>query len=239
MANESKRFFPKISIVSWWKLRERFIQRAPSELTLSYVVNALGMSEASARANVVSPFKNIGLVDAEGKPTDLAYEWRDDSKYPEVCQKLIKRLYPQELLDLYSAPDSSPTDIQNWFMTYARVGAPAGKMYATFYLLLLRADPNETKEVLSKDLEITPKKKKIKSTDLKQQKDIGVQQPQPLRQDLPPATPLGTSPGVNVLASPALHIEIQIHISPDTTPEQIDKIFASMAKHLKDFNKQG
>ncbi len=32
--------------------------------------------------------------------------------------------------------------------------------------------------------------------------------------------------------SPNLHIDIQIHISPETTPEQIDQIFASMAKHL-------
>jgi hypothetical protein len=31
---------------------------------------------------------------------------------------------------------------------------------------------------------------------------------------------------------PSLHIDIQIHISPDTSPEQIDKIFESMATHL-------
>jgi len=32
--------------------------------------------------------------------------------------------------------------------------------------------------------------------------------------------------------SPKLHVDIQIHISPDSSPEQIDKIFESMAKHL-------
>lgn len=31
---------------------------------------------------------------------------------------------------------------------------------------------------------------------------------------------------------PGLHIDIQIHISPESTPDQIDKIFESMAKHL-------
>lgn len=35
---------------------------------------------------------------------------------------------------------------------------------------------------------------------------------------------------------PTVHIDIQVHISPDSSPEQIDKIFESMAKHLKDFN---
>jgi hypothetical protein len=33
-------------------------------------------------------------------------------------------------------------------------------------------------------------------------------------------------------STPSLHIDIQVHISPDATAEQIDKIFASMAKHL-------
>jgi hypothetical protein len=31
---------------------------------------------------------------------------------------------------------------------------------------------------------------------------------------------------------PAIHLDIQIHISPESTAEQIDQIFASMAKHL-------
>lgn len=32
--------------------------------------------------------------------------------------------------------------------------------------------------------------------------------------------------------SPSLHIDIQIHLASDATPDQIDQIFASMAKHL-------
>lgn len=31
---------------------------------------------------------------------------------------------------------------------------------------------------------------------------------------------------------PSVHIDLQIHISPDASVEQIDAIFASMAKHL-------
>ncbi len=31
---------------------------------------------------------------------------------------------------------------------------------------------------------------------------------------------------------PNLHIDVQIHISSDSTADQIDQIFASMAKHL-------
>ena len=35
---------------------------------------------------------------------------------------------------------------------------------------------------------------------------------------------------------PALHIDVQIHISADAKPEQIEQIFASMAKHLYNRN---
>lgn len=34
------------------------------------------------------------------------------------------------------------------------------------------------------------------------------------------------------LSQPAVHIDFQIHISPESTPEQIDKIFESMSRHF-------
>ena len=58
---------------------------------------------------------------------------------------------------------------------------------------------------------------------------------------LPDATDLQTEAVVPVekngntaVASnrPALHIDIQVHIDPTSSPEQIDQIFASMARHL-------
>ena len=42
----------------------------------------------------------------------------------------------------------------------------------------------------------------------------------------------------NRYSRPDLHIDLQIHISPDSTPEQIDTIFASMAKHLYGVNNE-
>jgi len=39
---------------------------------------------------------------------------------------------------------------------------------------------------------------------------------------------------------PSLHIDIQVHISPQSSETQIDKVFESMAKHLKDlYNSTG
>lgn len=52
----------------------------------------------------------------------------------------------------------------------------------------------------------------------------------------PPGSPPLTPPQAQSLANfgggPAVHIDIQIHISPDSSSQQIEKIFESMAKHL-------
>lgn len=51
-----------------------------------------------------------------------------------------------------------------------------------------------------------------------------------------PTEPVGPIEGVGQAARPnnrpALHIDIQVHIDPTSSAEQIDQIFASMAKHL-------
>ena len=57
-----------------------------------------------------------------------------------------------------------------------------------------------------------------------------------------PKTPLPTKPdkglpggnpqGLNPPAAPGVHINLEIHISADASPDQIDLIFAAMAKHI-------
>ncbi len=38
--------------------------------------------------------------------------------------------------------------------------------------------------------------------------------------------------GKKSFRTPSVHIDIQVHISPDASSDQIDAIFASMARHL-------
>ncbi len=92
---------PKIADSNWWKLRDLFKRKVPAVVTPNYLASALSMGEASARSNIFGPFKTIGLIDEDGKPTDLAYDWRDDEKYSSVCSTLLEKLYPQEI---YSIP---------------------------------------------------------------------------------------------------------------------------------------
>lgn len=232
MADNDKSF-PKIAESNWWKLRNLFKQKVPTIVTTTYLASALFMTEVSARGNIIAPFKKLGILDEDGKPTDLAYDWRDDSKYTEVCKTLLYRIYPQEVRDLYSSLESDQKGLTSWFMNYCRCGEPAAKMFTAFYRLLLKADPSPPEE---------------KAT--QKQKGSGLAKPPRARTpkaEVPAATPKEEEYIDKEVASPhekpqgkhgslpQLHINIQLHISPETSTEQIDKIFESMARHLKDF----
>lgn len=227
MAEEKKKGYPKIAQANWFGLRDKLKQRVPGEIGASYVASAMGMAESSARANVVLPLKVLGIIGEDSKPTDLAYDWRDDSKYPEVCEKIIETIYPQELQDLFHTPDAELSDVASWFMRDAKVGEPAAKMFAATYLMLLQKNPEVAKDVVkfkaakpnTEKKKATPKKKAAEKKDNLSDK---VDQ-----------NPQGDEKHSGF--SPRLHIDVQVHISPESSPEQIDKIFESMAKHLKDF----
>ena len=48
----------------------------------------------------------------------------------------------------------------------------------------------------------------------------------------PAAQTAPTTGGRLPTQGPTLHIDIQVHISPEASAEQIEQVFASMAKHL-------
>ena len=47
-----------------------------------------------------------------------------------------------------------------------------------------------------------------------------------------PKTAVSVGESKDVSSQPSVHIDFQIHISPEATPEQIDQIFASMRRYL-------
>ncbi len=236
MAEERMKGYPKIPRANWFAIRERFKSKPPGEVTASYLASVLSINLPSAK-NLISPLKALGLIGEDNRPTDLAFDWRHDDTYSEACHRMLDATYPQELRDLFSQPDSSPQAVATWFSRHTRGGDAASKANAAMYLLLLEAD-------LSKK-ELT----KVRKPSAAEQRPAG------LKAAVPKFTPPGKSvrqatnskPVVNHPTdleaaevaqqpkggfSPKLHVDIQIHISPDSSAEQIDKIFESMAKHL-------
>lgn len=233
MADEKKKSYPKIPMNNWFLLRDKFKQRTPEKVSPSYIASALNMGEKSASANIIPPLRAFGLIDESGKPTDLAYDWRDDKKYSEVCKTILEETYPRELLDLFSDSEANLKDISNWFARDAKVGESAARAYSATYMMLLEADLARAKEknaqVKSSNGAAKPGKAMQSTSRAASNSTKGI----PLRQRQEPAEPIsGHDPREAYRFSPKLHVDIQIHISPDSSPEQIDKIFESMAKHL-------
>ena len=235
MAEANKRKYPKIARGAWFALRDKLKQRVPAEISSGYVGTSLGMEPSSAASNVLPALRTFGLIDDAGKPTDRAYDWRDDAKYPEVCNAILEEVYPQELRDLFHGPEIDGLALKNWFSREARVGDAAANKFAITYQMLLEADLEKARAALPPKGGNGAKPAKVaKAAKVASPKKSAT--PAAGRQDTPPplAHGEGSHPATRSI-SPKLHIDIQIHISPDSTSDQIDKIFESMSKHLRDF----
>ena len=175
----------------------------PSKATYQWL-KTVGFS-SSNDATLLTVLRFIGFIDTSSAPTD---SWRNyrGSQHGQVLANAIRQGY-SELFAVY--PDAnarSAGEIENVVSTGSSAGKQAIlKTVRTFQNICSAADFTAAGEV----------------------------PPPP-----PPGTgandivPPGVSTSENSSLSPSLHIDIQVHISPDASPEQIDKIFESMAKHL-------
>ena len=192
-------------------------------VTANYVKTLLSISnDNSANSNVINPMKRIGLLDDENKPTTLANDWRLDDKYKRVCDEIIKAVYPTELLDLFPESDIDRNSAKNWFMAQGVGDAAANKMLALF-VLLKSGEIKDKKNVL--------KDKTAKKINSNAQKAAKI--PTENNTSATATIPRDTAISSNM---PNIHIDLQVHISPESTSEQIETIFASIAKHLYGVN---
>jgi hypothetical protein len=212
--------YPSIPAKVWWALRRRLQQAVPRRVDAGYLQTVLKVQEGHAK-NLLSPLRDVGLIDEGGTPTDLANEWRTDDGYAKACETILKNVYPPELLD--AVPPSNPDRdaAKGWFGRELRVGDAAASKMASFYALVAEADPKaETRAVETSTAASTTTPRSRKPVERTPVREREQRKPDP-----PPAAP-PRSP------DPSLHIDIQVHIPSDASPEQIDSIFASMANHL-------
>ena len=217
--------YPMFSERSWWIIRDRFIASIPTVVSTNYVKSLLTLSsDASANNNIIGPMKRLGLLTDDGKPTDLAKDWRIDDKYSATCAKIVKNTYPQELLDLFPETTVDRNIAKNWFMNHGVGNKTADQMVALFSLLK-SGKIKDKSDRTAPDKKSLPKIKNVKNGNGK-----------PSTQELavsPITAPKQENESPMITSNrPNLHIDLQIHISPESTPEQIETIFASMAKHL-------
>lgn len=213
---EQKKTYPMLPIAHWWALRKKFKQSIPGVVTDGYLATVLKMQAQSARANVLPYLKDLGIIDADGKTGERAKQWRDDARYAVVCKQILEEVYPEELRD--AVTDSTQrAEAEGWFAHATGTGESAARRMAQLYSILLEADP--AKQAVPEKAE---KPKKAPKLTAKAEKSP----------DAPPAIPASGHVSAQHLEGPGIHINLEIHISADSTPDQIDAIFASMAKHI-------
>lgn len=224
---EEKQSYPRIPTASWWALRNQFIKTLPSTVTVSYLKSLLNYNTDKAAQSLIPQLKQVGLIDEDGKPTPRANDWRSDIKYKETCEAILNEIYPNELLELFPGPDFDKNAIIQWFMHTASVGEGTAKIYATEFILLNEGTPSNEEEQVKK--EKVKRKLKKKAQDDNNSNNNNVNESKQIEAIIQPAT----AKEQNSNFSSSIHIDLQIHISPEASNEQIESIFYNISKYLK------
>ena len=230
MAEAQRKTFPRISPKNWWDIRRRFKASWPQRVTPGYLASVLDVGEKSAQ-NIIGPFRSIGLIDDDGKPTALANDWRSDDHYAEACRVIRTAAYPSELLDAFPGPTVDRKAVETWFSRAAKVGDRAARGLALFYELVTVADAAAQD---SPTAQLAGSQRQTKTarapSSPRRQSSAGESAALDTRTKVEHASDvLRISPPPR---SPSLHVNVQIHISADATSDQIDQIFAGMARHF-------
>lgn len=210
----------------WWTLRKKFKQSIPGVVTDNYLATVLEMNVNSVRANVLPFLKSLGIIDDDGKTTEQAKLWRDDGHYPDVCKTIVNKVYPKELLEAVPNPNENRDAAKRWFANHTGAGESACNRMAALYTVLIEAD--STSQPDGKKLSSKPKSQNNKNTKstTKNNKKQSVTEKSSSYDSPPPVSASNRNEG------PDININLQIHISADASSDQIEQIFAAMAKHI-------
>lgn len=220
----TRKGYPAVPAVLYWNLRQRFVNAPPrGEVTKDYLSTALGVSDKVA-ANQLPAIRQIGLIDENNRPTELAAMWRDDERYAEATKQIIDTVYPDALKDVSPPDNPDLAAAQRWFLNQTGAGAPRAKELARFYVMLATGDRDAASDRSTKRSEAT---KVARPTRQKTPQDDG-------------RAPKGRASGnvsddkamVRRPEMPSLSVAIQVYVDKGMTPEQVDHVFASMARHL-------
>lgn len=230
MATEEKKSYPTMAVKNWFALRKRFKTSIPKEVTANYLASAVGMSILSAQKNILPYLRLTGLIDQDGKTTERAVKWRDDSQYQKVCETIREEVYPQELLDLAPPNNLDRNTVQTWFANNTGGGASQAGKQAVFYMMLCDADLGKESDVVTPS--VKPKAKKAKTSNKSarekvEDKNNGSSHSKAALHILPPKKALGNSEII-----PQFHFNIQIVLPENATQDTYDNIFKSIATHL-------
>jgi len=175
----------------------------PQKVTVQWL-KSVGFT-SSNDASLIGVLKYIGLTDSSGVPTSKWGQYRG-ANHKKVLGNGIREGYADLFAVYPDANHRTQGDLEHVFSTSSSGGKQViSKIVSTFKSLAEQAEFSPVSE----------------QTDLHMSTG-------PLHT---PAAQAAAGAGRDT-GGPALHIDIQIHISPEASADQIDQIFASMGKHL-------
>lgn len=153
--------------------------------------------------SLLSVLRHIGFIDESKSPTQYWFEFRG-ANHRQILGNAIREGYPDLFKIFPDAHARDAAEIENVVRTSSSGGdRTVALIVRTFRELCAQADFSGP------------------MSDAIESETRTYERPREQERDQ-----------TEKLVGPSLHIDIQVHISPEATPEQIDKIFESMARHL-------
>lgn len=227
--NDARKTYPKVPASNWWNLRRRIQQSVPKRVDADYLLTALDLSSTGAAANIVGQLRSVGLIAEDGSLTELAHDWRDDGLYPDVCARMMEKIYPAALRDLFPGQDPELKGLRNWFVRNAKVGEAAAGQMAAFYRLLAQADLSAATQ-RSSSVSTRPTKQGLRTVPT----PAATATKAVKRPETPPPPPPAPKVMVSGVGGITINIELQIPATADT--KFFDEFFASMRRNLIEQN---
>ena len=229
-ATPGRKTYPYLTTKAWWDIRRRFKTTMPKgEVNSGYLAGVLNVSE-KATSSVIAALRSFGLIDESGRTTDRANAWRDDQQYRQVTAAMLEEVYPQELRDMAPPPNPDKDAVARWFMRETGAGEGAAAWMARLYALVAAGDP--TGEQAGAERAQAPRQPAAPREARAGANRGRGRAAKPPSFEAPEETPSPAPTTPSRHPSPSVHIDIQVHIDPAASAEQIDEIFASMARHL-------
>ena len=184
----------------------------------SSFLKSIGFGTENDR-RILKVWEFIGFVDESKNPTDRWSSYRNKEQAPKVLAGAITEAY-SGLFRTYSNAYERDTEALSNIISAASPKASQnviGLVVSTFRELCDRADFGDGSGEVSEAATDEPAPDQDRTSE-----EVNTPAVQP------------TAPATMARSQPTVHINLQIHISAEAGPEQIDQIFASMAKHLYD-----
>src|SRR5690606_20829620 len=97
--------------------------------------------QATAAKSYLAELKRVGLLDDEGKPTEVAKNWRLDDTYRQASDQILRTAYPAELIDIAPPTETDRSKAVRWFMGAGDLGEGAARNKAATYFMIGSLEP--------------------------------------------------------------------------------------------------